>query len=83
MLKGLINQLTTNVTSSPLGWRATRATAPHSTPTIIGSTIAQICTATTRATLATSVAAMALTSQGAPCPISTPTIIASPARTLR
>ena len=36
MLKGLINQFTTSVIISPRGCFATCATAPKSTPTIIG-----------------------------------------------
>ena len=36
MVKGLISQLTANVSNNPFGWRATPETAAKSTFTIIG-----------------------------------------------
>ena len=82
-MKGLISQFTASVMASPFGCLTTSFRLPGSTPIIIGYTIAQISTATTRLTLASSAAAIAWTSDGATLPITIPATIARAIQTER
>src|SRR5690554_3846288 len=72
MVKGLINQFTAVVITSPFGWRLTLSTEVKSTCTIMGKIIAQINTATGIDTCAYSKRDKVSGMAGANCPSKIP-----------